>query len=71
MGRATQVEQARPQLSSGVATATIPPLARRPVISPTMALREEITDSWRLLICSLGTAFLVAAFLFTLAAALD
>jgi hypothetical protein len=35
-----------------------------------MALREEITDSWRLLAGSLGAALLVAAVLFLLAAAL-
>ncbi|MBA2476977.1 MAG: hypothetical protein H0V38_00065 [Sporichthyaceae bacterium] len=47
--------------------ASIPPLARRPVISPAMALREEMDDSWRLLVGSLGAALVVAMVLFGLA----
>jgi hypothetical protein len=35
-----------------------------------MALREEINDSWRLLIGSLGAALVVAGVLYLLAAAL-
>lgn len=45
----------------------IPPLARRPVISPAMALREEITDSWRLLVGTIGAALALATFLFAVA----
>jgi hypothetical protein len=69
MGRVEQAEHVR-SLTSGVGTPTIPPLARRPVIARAMALREEINDSWRLLVGSLGAALLVALFLFMLAAAL-
>ena len=69
MGRVEQAEHVRSH-PSGVGTVVIPPLARRPVISPAMALREEINDSWRLLVGSLGAALLVAVFLFTLATAL-
>lgn len=70
MGRAGQAENVRQEALRVAATATIPPLARRPVISPATALREEINDSWRLLVGSLGAAFLVAVFLFALATAL-
>lgn len=76
MGRTAQPEHARPRMrrvaapAAATATATAPPLARRPVISPAMALREEINDSWRLLVGSLGAALLVAIVLFTLATAL-
>ena len=69
MGRVEQTADVRAE-AAGAGTATIPPLARRPVISPAMALREEINDSWRLLVGSLGAALLVAVFLFTLATAL-
>jgi hypothetical protein len=69
MGRAGQgVDRELP--AGGVTATAIPPLARRPLISPAMALREEINDSWRLLVGSLGAAFLVAVALFTLATAL-
>jgi hypothetical protein len=70
MGRRDQVVSAVSQASSVAAPAAIPPLARRPVISPAMALREEINDSWRLLVGSLGAALVVAGVLYLLAAAL-
>ena len=70
MGRTTRAEHAPSVALDTAGAATIPPLARRPVISPAMALREEINDSWRLLVGSLGAALMVAAVLFILAAAL-
>jgi len=70
MGRALQTTRAPGAVSGAMVTETIPPLARRPVVSPAMALREEINDSWRLLVGTLGAALLMAGFLFTLAAAL-
>ena len=70
MGRTAQAEHTRPPVRGVVETSTIPPLARRPVISPAMALREEINDSWWLLVGSLGAALMVAIVLFTLASAL-
>jgi hypothetical protein len=70
MGRSGQASKVRPPTFGVAGAATIPPLARRPVISPAMALREEINDSWRLLIGSLGAALVVAGALFTLASAL-
>ena len=69
MGRTAQAEHVQPAAHMVVSAGT-PPLARRPVISPAMALREEINDSWRLLVGSLGAALLIAALLFMLATAL-
>lgn len=66
MGR-RQRTHAQEQITTAVTVASIPPLARRPVISPAMALREEMDDSWRLLVGSLGAALLVAMVLFGLA----
>ena len=66
MGR-RQRTHAQEQVTTAVTVASIPPLARRPVISPAMALREEMDDSWRLLVGSLGAALLVAMVLFGLA----
>ena len=66
MGR-RQRTHAREQITTAVAVTSIPPLARRPVISPAMALREEMDDSWRLIVGSLGAALVVAMVLFGLA----
>lgn len=44
----------------------VPPIARRPIIVPTAALKEEITDSWRLLLGCLGAAIAVAGALYLL-----
>lgn len=66
MGR-RQRTHAREQITTAVTVASIPPPARRPVISPAMALREEMDDSWRLLVGSLGAALVVAMVLFGLA----
>jgi len=66
MGR-RQRTHAQEQVTTAVTVASIPPLARRPVISPAMALREEMDDSWRLLVGSLGAALVVAMVLFGLA----
>jgi len=66
MGR-RQRTHAREQITTAVTVASIPPLARRPVISPAMALREEMDDSWRLLVGSLGAALVVAMVLVGLA----
>ena len=66
MGR-RQRTRAREQITTAATVASIPPLARRPVISPAMALREEMDDSWRLLVGSLGAALVVAMVLFGLA----
>lgn len=66
MGR-RQRTHAQEQITTAVTVASIPPLARRPVISPAMALREEMDDSWRLLVGSLGAALVVAMVLFGLA----
>ena len=66
MGR-RQRTHAQEQVTTAVTVASIPPLARRPVISPAMALREEMDDSWRLIVGSLGAALVVAMVLFGLA----
>jgi len=66
MGR-RQRTHAQEQITAAVTVASIPPLARRPVISPAMALREEMDDSWRLIVGSLGAALVVAMVLFGLA----
>ena len=66
MGR-RQRTHAREQITTAVTVASNPPLARRPVISPAMALREEMDDSWRLLVGSLGAALVVAMVLLGLA----
>lgn len=42
----------------------VPPVARRPIIAPAAALKEEITDSWRLLFGCLGAAVAVTVLLF-------
>ena len=69
MGRRALVVRSQGQGSAAPAGA-VPPLARRPVISPASALREEITDSWRLLLGSIGAASAVAGLLFFLATVL-
>ena len=66
MGR-RQRTHAPEQITTAVTVASIPPLARRPVISPALALREEMDDSWRLLVGSLGAALVVAMVLVGLA----
>jgi hypothetical protein len=44
----------------------VPPIARRPIVAPTAALKEEITDSWRLLLGCLGAAITVTFVLYLL-----
>jgi len=50
---------------------TVPPpaprrVAHRPAPAPTAALKEELTDSWRLLLACVGATASVSAALYTL-----
>ncbi len=49
-----------------IAQRTVPPLARRPVVAPAAALKEEINDSWRLLFGCVGATGAVTALLYVL-----
>lgn len=51
-----------------IAQRPVPPVARRPVVVPAAALKEEINDSWRLLFGCVGATGGVTALLYLLTA---
>lgn len=49
-----------------IAQHPVPPVARRPVVGPAAALKEELNDSWRLLFGCIGALGGVSVLLFVL-----
>lgn len=49
-----------------IAQQPVPPVARRHAVAPTAALKEELSDSWRLLFGCIGATGGVTALLYVL-----